>query len=392
MKKSINTIYEKNTIINNIIDALITRDHFLILGHKNPDEDCIASMIACAIIIKKFYKDAKIYLGPTVHEHYQYLLNICKYNAIQILTPATPINGEIDTIIVCDTPKPSMINFTPTMESIFKNPDVLKIEVDHHIGGDSEYIGDKGYHLVSEASSASELVGLFALKLRNKTDILKKYQVVDPLSRNLILAILSGIIGDSKMGNFLKSRKEERFYNLFSRMFNELLARETIKRTNFFDMNEVFTELERLSGKEEQCFNYMIAKGKQTTYFGYLTLSVEDMEYLFTECECDNETVVSMARSIADELAEKSSKLSLVTYFDNPEKSNLIQFRIRRSKSYKEMDLREVLELFSIENGGGHAGAIGFRIPRSEIEDIDSFVQELIEKISREVEKKSKKK
>ena len=55
-KKSIQTIHEKNRIIDNIINALQEKNHFLFLGHQNPDEDCIGSMVAFALIVGKFSK------------------------------------------------------------------------------------------------------------------------------------------------------------------------------------------------------------------------------------------------------------------------------------------------------------------------------------------------
>jgi nanoRNase/pAp phosphatase (c-di-AMP/oligoRNAs hydrolase) len=68
----------------------------------------------------------------------------------------------------------------------------------------------------------------------------------------------------------------------------------------------------------------------------------------------------------------------LVCYTDSPEQSDLIQFRLRRSHQYKTTDLRTVLKTFSISNGGGHQGAIGFRIPKSEIDDLEDYVETLI--------------
>jgi nanoRNase/pAp phosphatase (c-di-AMP/oligoRNAs hydrolase) len=61
----------------NIIDAVVTRQGFLLLGHKTPDEDCIASMVAFALLGVKFSKNICIYLGKQIHEHFHYLLNKC---------------------------------------------------------------------------------------------------------------------------------------------------------------------------------------------------------------------------------------------------------------------------------------------------------------------------
>ena len=50
-KSKIETIPARNRIIDNIFQAILQRDCFLILGHKNPDEDCISSMIAISILL-----------------------------------------------------------------------------------------------------------------------------------------------------------------------------------------------------------------------------------------------------------------------------------------------------------------------------------------------------
>ena len=382
-KKNIETIHEKNQIINNIFDSIKSRNNFLILGHKNPDEDCISSMVSVALLLSKFNKSVKLYLADFVHEHFQYLLNICKYNSIEIYYSDKFINDNIDTIVVCDTPKPDMIDASPEIISLFANKKIRIIEIDHHIGADSEYIGSEGYCLVTEASSACELIGLIGLKLCNRKDLLKKYNISDPFSRNFVLSILSGIIGDTKMGKYLKSRREKKFYQIFSTKYNKILLNETIKETNFSDKDQVFHELERLSKNEEQCYNYIISRKKISNSIGFVALDQNDMEFLFRECGDD--TVITVARTIADILAEESGKLSLIAYYDNPARSNLIQFRVRRGKNFKNYDVREILKIFAIKNGGGHEGAIGFRITKDSIDNINNYVDSLISRIGQEI-------
>jgi nanoRNase/pAp phosphatase (c-di-AMP/oligoRNAs hydrolase) len=382
-KKSISTIHEKNTIIDNIIDAMLTRNRFLLLGHHNPDEDCIASMVAFSLLLGKLYKDAEICIGEKVHEHYGYLLNICKYNSITLFNACEHFDEHIDTVVICDTPKPSMVERNDAIENLLKDPAVLKIEIDHHIGTDSRYIGDDGYCLVTDATSASELVGHIALKMRNRRGLVDLFQINEVLSRNVILAILSGIIGDTNMGRFLKSRREKKFYQLFSSMLNNLLAEETVKESNFKNMDEIYNELHRLSSKEDHGYQYFMERKQFSQSIGWVALDEGDIEKLFRDV--DEETVVTVARAVANELAEESGKLSLVSYYDKAGVSDLIQFRIRRSQSYKKYDLRNMLSLFSIENGGGHEGAIGFRLPRGEIRDYDLYVRNLIEGLEKEL-------
>jgi nanoRNase/pAp phosphatase (c-di-AMP/oligoRNAs hydrolase) len=217
-KHSIETIHERNRIIDNIINALQTKESFLILGHKNPDEDCIAAMVAFALVVSKFSKKAYVYLGSNIHEHFQYLLNICSHNAISCSGDSALAGAPIDAIVLCDTPKPSMIDATDVITPLLENSGILKIEIDHHLGADSLYFADEAYSLVTDANSASELVGLLALKLAKRSDLLQQYNIQNPLSRNIVLAVLTGIIGDTNMGQFIKSKRQRRYYDIFSNL------------------------------------------------------------------------------------------------------------------------------------------------------------------------------
>jgi diguanylate cyclase (GGDEF)-like protein len=383
VKSAIRSIREKNQIIARIIDAITRRRHFLILGHQSPDDDCIASMISFALILHMFYKDAALHIGSQVHERFKYLLDICRYNSIPILGPDAPIPADIDTVVLCDTPKPSMMEAGPAVRELLKRPDVLRVEIDHHLGSDSGYFGDDGYRFVTEASSASELIGHILLKLEVRGDLLERHQVSELFPRNLVLAILTGIIGDSNMGQYLKSRREKKYYQIFSGMFNEMLSRRTTKKTNFFTMDQVFTELQKLSAVEEGCFNYMMERKKLLGAIAMVALSADEMEPLYASC--DDDTIVSAARVIADRLAEESGKLGLMCYYDNPDRSDLVQFRLRRAGGWKKYDLRTFLTIFSIANGGGHEGAIGFRVPRGEIPDFSAYVSRLVEGIAKAI-------
>jgi diguanylate cyclase (GGDEF)-like protein len=378
-KSAIRTIGEKNRIIGRIIQAAVDRHRFLLLGHQSPDDDCISSMISFALILRMFYKDVSLHLGSQVHERFKYLLDICRYNFIPILGLESPVPADVDTVVLCDTPKPSMMEASPAVRELMGKPGVLRIEIDHHLASDSEYFGDEGYRFVTEASSASELIGHILLKLEGRTDLLERHQVTELFPRNLVLAILTGIIGDSNMGQYLKSRREKRYYQIFSGMFNDMLSRRTTKKTNFFTMDQVFTELQKLSTNEAGCFSYMMERKKLSPSIATVALSAEEMAPLYATF--DDDTIVSTARVIADRLAEESGKLGLVSYCDNPERSDLVQFRLRRAGSWKKYDLRNLLSLFSITNGGGHEGAIGFRIPRNEIPDFHPYVDTLVTRI-----------
>ena len=385
VKSPIRSIRKKNAIIANIIDAITGRRRFILLGHQTPDDDCLSSMISFALVLHMFSREAALHIGSAPHERFKYLLDICRYNMIPILVGDAPIPPDVDTVVLCDTPKPSMIEASPAVREILLDPKVLRIEIDHHMAADSGYFGDEGYCLVTEASSATELIGHILLKLEGRRDLREVHQVAELFPRNLVLTILTGIIGDSNMGQYLKSRREKRYYGIFSAMFNDMLSRRTTKKTNFFTMDQVFGELQKLSTNEQGCFAYMMDRRRSSPSVGIVALSLEEMAPLFADAEED--TIVSMARVVADRLAEESGKLGLVAYCDNPAHGDLVQFRVRRSGAWKKYDLRKLLELFSIANGGGHEGAIGFRLPRAEVPDFHAYVERVVQGIESAIPK-----
>ena len=375
-KQPFATIKRRNDTIEAILRVLDRKRHFLIVGHQSPDEDCIASMVAFGLLASKFNKHAEIYLPGKVHEHFQYLLSICRYNAIRVVEGNAQVRLPIDVVVACDTPKPDMLEANRTIRAAMKRERTVIVEIDHHMGGDSEYIGQDGYCLVTEATSSAELVGHLVLKLRWSERLLKKYAMGDPLTRNLVLAILTGIVGDSKMGRFLKTRREQHYYRLFSGLLETILAEQTTKSSNASSMEEIYREIQKLSATEERCYQYFMEHVRVENSVGVAVLGCDHGEELYREF--DRDVIVSVARTVADEIAEKGGKLSLVGYCDDPKSSDLIQFRMRRSRDFRGIDLRDLLPLLGITNGGGHEGAVGFRATRAQIGDLDAFVARIL--------------
>ncbi len=382
MKKSdIRSIAEKNRRVQHIIEALVQSRNVLVLGHKNSDEDCIASMVAISLLVKKLSKNVSILLTEQIHERFHYLLNICRYNAINVIPDCSGVADEIDTICVVDTPKPEMLQTCEGAEKLLRSPDIRVIEFDHHLAADSAYIAPRETALVTTASSTCELIGFLALKMRCLRGRFEEIDGEDLFSRNFVLAVLTGIVGDSKMGKFIKSHRERWFYKLFSSRFSRMLSEKTHQSSsNLSSMEEIFSEITRLSQLEEGCFKYFMAHKQHRGCIAYTILDEEKTSPLPEETDMD--LFVSTARSVADALAEESGCLGMVAYNDPPEVSDLVQFRIRRSHSFQGFDLREILSAAGIENGGGHEGAIGFRVPKREIPDIGVYCRHLLDTIT----------
>jgi nanoRNase/pAp phosphatase (c-di-AMP/oligoRNAs hydrolase) len=368
---------KKLQIVEAFLETMVSRESFLMIGHQNPDEDCVASMVAFSLLMAKFNKQQSIVLNKENWDKFPYLLNICKYNSITVIGNREEIGTDYDVVIAFDTPKPTMVEFREQIEPLMIRNDIIVMEIDHHLEADGEYIGDEDYRLVDAASSTCELIGYLAVKLEKKKQFTREYRIGEIFTRNFVLSIVTGMVGDSKMGQFLKSRREKRYYRYFSRLFNKMLIRKTDKDSgNFQSIQDILNELEKLSGEEESCYQDFVKHKSLTGTMAWIALDENTSAPIFEKY--DPEVVVTVAKYTANLLAEESGYVSLVAFFDPPTKSDMIQLRMRRSESYKELDLREVIAHLGITNGGGHEGAVGFRVPRGEIENYTEFIKIIV--------------
>ena len=386
IKKPFNTPAERKAMVHRFADKLENNKSFLILGHKFPDEDCLASMVATGLLVEKLNGHATLFLPGEIHEHFDYLLNICRYNSISVIRDSVLAEVYWDVIIVCDTPKPDMIDCPGRICTWIENNQAFVMEIDHHTGADSSYAAPLEYALVDDASSACELIGEIALVLEERATANDSSGMPAIMTRNLVLALLTGILGDSQMGKYFKSEKEKQSYKLFSEMYNDILKRETTRSSNLSTIDELFAEMKRLSGEESSCFEFFRKHSSNSGFIHTIILHDDQSEHVFSSYAYD--TVISISRSMADSLSEESGFFGLISFYDRPDHSNFIQFRIRRSQKFKDFDLRKILEIFQITNGGGHEGAIAFRIPKNEIDDIDLFTGKIVRRLADEIENK----
>ena len=377
IKTEIKTIAERNRIVGRITEVVLDRDAFLLLGHRDPDTDCIASLVAFALLLSKFNKEITIYLSGPVMAQFSYLLAICKYNGITIAYGSLPQARTYSAMVILDTPKPDMIGLNDEIAAQMKDDGIIKIEIDHHLKGDASYSGDKDYCLVSEASSTCELIGFLLLKMAKQKE---RFGEIDFFTRNLSLAIITGIVGDSQMGRYLKTRKEKLYYRIFTDVFSTLLEETTNKSSNnLSSMEAVFDVIQNFSVREKRCYDGIMGLKNTKKSIYYVCLDKEKSAEFFNEY--GTELIVNVSKAIADNLSEDCNKLGLVVYYDAPSLSDFIQFRLRRSAKYLHVDLRIVLTGLKIEIGGGHPGAIGFRVKKDEVTNIHEYVSEIVDKI-----------
>ncbi|MDR2759446.1 MAG: DHH family phosphoesterase [Spirochaetaceae bacterium] len=376
MKTEIQTIAEKKRLVGNIIEVIQKNDFFLLLGHKDPDTDCVAALVAFALLLSKLQKEATIFVSGPVQEQFNYLLAICKYNNISVSYGKEVNLQNISTLVILDTPKPDMIAMNESIARLMENPSIRKIEIDHHLQLDTQYAGDPGYCLVSEASSTCELLGYMALKLAKKLELTAE----EFFSRNIALAILTGVVGDSQMGKYLKTSRERRYYQIFTGIFDRLLFEKTVKgRGNLSSMEAIFDVIQRFSVQEKKCYDGIMALKRKSKLVQYVCLDKALSEEMFGLYGA--ELMVNISKAAADTLAEECGRLGMVVYYDDEALSDFIQFRLRRSAQFPTIDLRGVLSVLDFRNGGGHPGAVGFRVKKADVPDIAAYTEALIARI-----------
>jgi nanoRNase/pAp phosphatase (c-di-AMP/oligoRNAs hydrolase) len=376
-KTELRTIAEKNRIVNRIMDTILDRDSFLLMGHKDPDTDCIASLVAFALLLGKFHKEITIYLAGPVLAQFSYLLAICKYNGIAVVYGKVPNIKSFSSVVILDTPKPEMIALNDEIAALMADKDIAKIEIDHHLEGDASCAGDNGLCLISAASSTCELIGLFLLKISQQRGNFKN---IDFFTRNLVLAIITGIVGDSQMGKYLTSRREKFHYKIFTDIFDRLLGEKTLKNSkNLSSMKAVFDDIQNFSVQEKKCFDGIMRLKNTKKSVHYICIGKRQSAEFFETY--GTELIVNASKAAADTLAEDCGKLGLVAYYDDPSLSDFVQFRLRRSAKFLHADLRTVLAGLKIENGGGHPGAIGFRVNKGDVQNITSFTEGIVTRI-----------
>jgi nanoRNase/pAp phosphatase (c-di-AMP/oligoRNAs hydrolase) len=380
-KKEFATIAEKNRTAMNIIGEIERLDTFILLGHQDPDIDCIASLAAVGLLLRRADRDAVIYLPGPVNERFNYLLAICKYNGVILLYGGDGIPTYLDRadpgtkgLFLLDTPKPEMLSWNKPIEEMFKDPAVRKIEIDHHVQTDAVYAGDQGFCLVTEASSTCELIGYLAIKMTEKRKWGKKN---DAFIQNISLAILTGIVGESSMGKYLKNRKERWYYDLFSNSFDRYLEERTQQSVKKIAAGDAFDVVQSLSVQDKKCFDRVMGAKIEAGPLFYVGMDEAESKELFGIY--GNDRIVMVTKIVTDTLAESSGKLGLVAYYDTSKPDGLIQFRLRRGSKYTALDLRTVLKKLNLDSGGGHPGAIGFRVSPGEVADFGRFLAKLAE-------------
>lgn len=370
-------IGHRNRVIHNIYHLIKKKRSFLLIGHKDPDEDCYASVASAALLLRKFNKHVSIFLETPPPENLNFISSLCKYNKINVYYGTMPSIRSVQVVGILDTPKPDMIAADGCIYDFLNNPEIPNVELDHHFSSDAAYSGDPEYSLVLHASSTCEILCRLCYKLANHPEIMQSYSIEELYSRNLVLALLTGMLGDAKMGNYLATKHDRDVFDYFSKHLNLMLRLSTRSENTkkIASMERLLNVLETTDAETQKIYNQILDSAVYNGRVGTVMLSETDSLRFFDTIEYSQ--FVGMIKLATNTIAEKSGGVGISVYYDSPGKSDKIQCRIRAAEVARGIDLHPVLSHFKITDGGGHPGAIAFRLPRNLTSSLPALLAEI---------------
>lgn len=233
------TKVKARVIARALSELIYESSNVYIIGHKNPDMDCLGSAVALSSIIKQLGKTCNIILNKEINAVDYYLNKLKKddkYNGLFSNSEEAKENMNDETlIIIVDVHNKSYIEDLPLVEKAKR-----KVIIDHHRRSPDMIEHDILNYIEVYASSTSEMV----------TEIIQ-YMVQRPnLSRTEAEGLLAGIFMDTKgfsfktgvrtfdAASYLKSLGADPIE--IKKMFNDdlkdyLLIAETIKSAEVND-------------------------------------------------------------------------------------------------------------------------------------------------------------
>jgi nanoRNase/pAp phosphatase (c-di-AMP/oligoRNAs hydrolase) len=344
----------------------------------SPDPDAVGLSIAMSLYLKNMNKDCYIFLPEGFDTNLNFVFEIAKFNNIiiirdienvcQILSVKSPLFIISDTATRFLLPQYNRIN-----ECKEKYCPEESIEIDHHFGGDSEKIYSNSVPLFFKANSCCEILAEYLNAVEKNINL--------KFPRNIVLCLLVGICFDTQFGKFVANQP------LYEKWFDFLSKRLTIltwENNLFRESKQIFVEITKMSENKLKVINDLLKTTAINNSVGLLILPDVKMEESLSKTGDSTCILSKIVSDLIDRVTEISGNIGVLSFYDNLQ--NLFFIKVRRSSNFKNYDLRNIEKLLidyfdgEFQGGGGHPGAVSFRIkkiPRKEfIKIINDFFTE----------------
>ena len=340
-------------------DLINERNDFFF--YFSPDFDSVCSSLSFAIYLKRLKKNSLIYFPLEENAGFDFLFKIADYNKISIISDLADLKNELSNkeyvFTVFDTPNKALLPSFEEINSIFNSYDCHdSIEIDHHFGNDSEQIYSSSISLFKCANSCCDIIADFFL-LCGGENVWDEY-----FPRNIVLILLTGICSDTQLGKFCSVVGDNDWFRILSQRLEELTWSDS---GNFKTPHEIFDFITNKSEAKTIVIEKVMKEVKIRNGLGLLIFPKVDKDENLLDGEkfCSLEDV---SDDLVNLLPQKSGKVGIFIFFDSKKEKYMI--KIRRSTFFQDLDLRSldvlIMDLFADDfcGGGGHPGAVSFRI------------------------------
>ena len=176
----------KNINLNKVIELIEHANNILILGHVNPDGDCIGAMTAMTLGLTSIKKNVTAWAEEPIPLKYRFIKNVFE-------KPRQNIVNDFDLIIVLDTAVQTRVG-VPFDFSVVKQ---TVLSIDHHVANENTFS-----YVYGDQSQAATACIVF--------DILKKLNI--EITKPIAEAIYTGILTDT--GCFSYSNTDIRTFEI----------------------------------------------------------------------------------------------------------------------------------------------------------------------------------
>ncbi|NIQ03418.1 MAG: hypothetical protein GWM98_26125 [Nitrospinaceae bacterium] len=362
--------------------------HFLFSAYQ--DADALGTMLSLALYLQVTGKQVALFLPVPLKTNLVFLREMIHHNDIRLVAreeDLVSLQTQIDTVVFCDTANAALVPYEATLTRCFLEKGAAVIEIDHHFGTDSAAIAEGGVHLFREANACTEIAA----------EILQEYHRRHPEYphpfeyRNIVVSLLTGLLADTGGGNEVFSRKDfEHWSGLLggylkgkTRSFPSRESRNGSGKI-FGNAGEITAHLHHLSPQQQSCIRELrkhIVRHRDIGELNMLNSSLARFPGDMSNGDSGNFSQIW--DYMANVIPQEGGKLGLF-YFNGTHsgKQDCIFLKIRRAGDFNKYDLREtepaLKNTFAGDymGGGGHAGAVSFRIrPMSDREFLPKVAQ-----------------
>lgn len=342
------------------------------------DPDSVGSMLSLSLYLRLLGKKVHMVLAEGLGDGLSFLDKIIQYNSIKVIPSEkgiTEIKDQIDMVVFFDTANTKLVPFYSIICQQILSRGLPVIEIDHHFGADSEEMTDNGIKLFRKANANTEIIAELLTRLRKVNP-----EFPDPFAqRNILLSLLTGILGDTMGGKVVVLEEDFKYWMKTLGGSLESVTRwrkardgcpADSKADKFSTPDHVFEFMNRLDHEKQLCIDTLTDKIQIGQ--GVASLNLLDSTHSAVKDVCrpyDSEWFAEVRIFLLNVVPEKSGKIGIV-YFQgkNREGEDCIFIKLRRAVDYAGFDLRktedEIKKVFSDDymGGGGHPGAVSFRV------------------------------